>query len=217
MRSVPIEIEILHEDALLVAVAKPAGAIVVPGRGPAGEECLRDAVARHAGGRIWVVHRLDREASGAVLFAKDPGTHRALSIQFEKRQVKKTYLALVQGRVAGDGEIDRPLREFGSGKVGVAADGKASLTRYRVQKRFRGATLLVVEPASGRRHQIRVHLYSIGHPVMGDTRYGEDRPVGRAGRLMLHALEIVFSHPTAGPMTVACEPGPDFTGIIGAL
>lgn len=210
------DLEILHEDALLVAVAKPAGAIVVPGRGPADEECLRDAVARHAGGRIWVVHRLDREASGAVLFAKDPGTHRALSLQFEKRQVKKTYLALVLGRVAGEGEIDRPLREFGSGKIGVATDGKPSLTRYLVRKRYRGATLLTVEPTSGRRHQIRVHLYSIGHPVMGDTRYGEDRPVGGAGRLMLHAHEIVFSHPTAGPMRVVSEPGPDFMGVLDA-
>ncbi len=210
-------LEILHTDERIVVVAKPVGSVVVPGRGPDPEEPLSHALGRELGSQVWVVHRLDREASGVVLFARDAEAHRSLSLQFERRETSKSYLVLVQGAVAAPGEVDRPLREFGSGRVAVDPRGKPALTRWRVLRRFPGATLLEVEPVTGRRHQIRVHLYSIGHPVMGDTRYGEPRPVGGAPRLMLHAHTLAFVHPDGAPTTVRSEPGPDFEAVLRLL
>ena len=115
----------------------------------------------------------------------------------------------------GRGEIDRPLRAFGSGRMGAAAGGKAALTRYKVEEEFSGATLLAVEPTTGRRHQIRVHLYGIGHPILGDPLYGRERPVGGAPRLMLHALELSFS--AAGTYRLRAEPPADFAGVLDGL
>lgn len=184
------ELGVLHEDERLIVVDKPTGQLVIPGRGEAAGETLREAVERHTGGKVYVVHRLDRGASGLVVFAKDAATHRALCLRFEKRDVRKRYRVLALGTLERDGRIDKPLREFGSGRIGVATDGKPASTAYRVLERLKAATLLDVEPATGRRHQIRVHLFSVGHPVLGDDRYGEKRPVGGVGRLMLHALSL---------------------------
>ena len=139
---------------------------------------------------MFVVHRIDRGASGLVLIAKTSQAHRFLSVQFERREVKKTYLVLVQGILDTGGRIDHSLRAFGSGRIGVSAAGKPSVTEFQVRERLKGATLLEVTPLTGRRHQIRVHLFSLGHPVMGDPLYGKDRPVGGAPRLMLHAFRV---------------------------
>ncbi len=163
---------------------------------------------------MYVVHRLDREASGLVLFAKDAQTHRFLCGEFEKRRVQKIYLALVLGRVEREGNVKAPLRAFGSGRMGVAKGGKPCLTRFRVRERFSGATLLEIEPMTGRRHQIRVHLYSLGHPVLGDPLYGSKRPVGGSPRLMLHALELRLAFPE--PMSLRAEPGRDFLEVLEA-
>lgn len=122
--------------------------------------------------------------------AKDEHSHRSLCSDFEKRLVKKTYLVLADGIVNMKGVISGPLREFASGRTAVHPKGKSSLTTFRVKKRFKGATLLEVDLVTGRRHQIRAHLYNIGHPVMGDTVYGAKRPVGGASRLMLHAWRL---------------------------
>lgn len=210
-------LSILHRDERIVAVAKPVGEIVVPGRGPSPEEPLSHRLGREVGGPVFVVHRLDREASGVVLFARDAEAHRALSLQFERREVGKVYLVAVLGPVDAPGEVARPLREFGSGRVAVDERGKPAVTRYRVLRRWAGATLLEVEPVTGRRHQIRVHLYSIGHPVLGDTRYGEVRPVGGADRLMLHAHQISFEHPDGSPMTIRSEAPADFEAVLRLL
>jgi len=113
--------------------------------------------------------------------------------------------------------VDRPLREFGSGRVGVDPSGKPSLTRFKVLQTFKGATLIEVEPSTGRRHQIRVHLYALGHPVLGDTRYGDPRPVGGAARLMLHALRLELEFPPGRPLRIGCEPPEDFRRSLDAL
>lgn len=207
--------EVLYEDEDVIAVHKSAGDLVVPGRGPEKEETLRQRLARAAGGKVFVVHRLDRDTSGVVVFAKNEAAHRALSGCFERREVEKVYRALVLGRVEADsGEIDRPIRAFGSGRMGADPRGKPSVTRFRVLKRFPRTTLLEIEPLTGRRHQIRVHLYSLGHPVLGDGRYGAVRPLGGAPRLMLHAWRIAFARADGRRVEICAALPPDFQFVL---
>jgi RluA family pseudouridine synthase len=186
------ESRLLFEDDLLVAVDKPSGRPTIPGRGDVGE-ALNAELERRLGRKLFVVHRLDREVSGVVVFAKDAATHRIVCAQFEGRKAKKVYLAAVAGTLSGDGLIDAPLKEFGSGRVAPAPGGRPSRTRWKFERMLRGGTLLRVEPETGRKHQIRAHLASIGHPILGDPRYGPPpRPVGGARRLMLHALSLTL-------------------------
>jgi RluA family pseudouridine synthase len=201
---------ILHEDSRIITVNKPAGQAVIPGRSIDPETVLVRAVERHCGSKIFVVHRLDKETSGVILFARDAAAHRFLSMQFEHRKIEKHYLALAMGIISEDGTIDKPIRQFGSGRMGVADKGQESKTGYHVLQRCGSGTVLDVRPFTGRRHQIRVHLYAIGHPVMGDPLYGQDRPVGGAKRLMLHAQSIAFQHPSGEAMIMSAEPGTDW-------
>jgi len=210
-------LEILHEDAHLLVVAKPTGVVVVPARGPVPGEPLVKLAGNHVGGKVFAVHRLDRESSGVVLFAKDEATHRELCALFGGRKVRKLYLAAVQGTVEKDGTVRRPIKEYGSGRMGFGRDGKPSATSYLVKERLKGATILEVQPETGRRHQIRVHMYSIGHPILGDNLYGNPRPIGGAPRLMLHALSVSFELPGSAPLTVECPPPPDFTAVLSSL
>lgn len=207
------ELQVLLEDERLIAVAKPAGQAVAPGGGVDAADTLQAAVAGHIGSQAFLVHRLDRETSGVIVFAKTAEAHRELSRQFEERLVTKRYLAVVQGHVEGrSGEIGAPLREFGSGRVGVDPKGRQAVTRWALRERLADADLLEVQPITGRRHQIRVHCYSIGHPILGDTRYGNPRPVGGAPRLMLHAAELVL----ADGVSVAAPPPADFDAVLEA-
>lgn len=209
------EAAILFEDERVLAVDKPAGRPTIPGRGDIGE-ALNAELERRLGRKLFVVHRLDLEASGVVVFAKDAETHRLLCAQFEGRGAKKTYLAAVAGAMTGEGIIDAPLKEFGSGRVAPSPDGRKSRTRWRVERTWRGAALLRVEPDTGRRHQIRAHLCSIAHPILGDPRYGPPpRPVGGAPRLMLHALSLSVN---AGiPYEFTAEPPRDFSSVLASL
>jgi len=208
---------ILFEDPHLLAVSKPSGQVVIPGRGNLPGEPLITEVERQTGQKMFVVHRIDRGASGLVLIAKSPQAHRFLSLQFERREVKKAYLVLVQGTQDSGGPIEEPLRAFGSGRIGVDAAGKPSVTEFQVRERLKGATLLEVSPLTGRRHQIRVHLFSLGHPVMGDPLYGKDRPVGGMPRLMLHAWTLEFRHPDGRILALRADPPPDFESVLTRL
>ncbi len=189
---------ILHEDATLLAVDKPTGLATIPERDPA-TDCLL-ARLQQAHGRLFIVHRLDKEVSGVVVFARTAAAHRALCLQFEARSVSKTYLALVHGDVADEsGRIETPLRSFGSGRTGVdLANGKPSVTTWRVLQRRPGLTLLALQPLTGRRHQLRAHLFSVGHPIAGDSRYGEASRASGFPRLMLHARSLELDHPGTG-------------------
>jgi RluA family pseudouridine synthase len=200
---------VLFEDADVLAVSKPEGLATIPER--SGEtESLLFLLQSERGAKLFVVHRLDKEASGAILFAKNAAAHSFLNGQFARREVAKTYTALSHGAVAdARGAIDRPIRMYGSGRMGVDAErGKPSSTAYEVVRRTGAYTLLDVRPASGRRHQIRVHLYSIGHPIVGDTRYGDKDLQSRFPRLMLHSSEIGFRLPSGENKTVS-SPLPD--------
>lgn len=151
-------LRVVHEDERLVAVAKPSGQLAV---GPAdrADPSLQAEASRHVGRDLLIVHRLDRGTSGIILFAKDVETHHRLSLLFESRKVDKVYIALVLGHLKpSSGEVDGPLRAFGSGRMGVDTRGKESLTRYSLIERLAATDLLEVRPLTGRRHQIRVHL-----------------------------------------------------------
>jgi tRNA pseudouridine32 synthase / 23S rRNA pseudouridine746 synthase len=205
---------ILHQGDRWIAVHKPSGQMVIPGRGESAGLPLNQEIEQTLGRKIFVVHRLDRGASGVVLFAKTPEAHRHASMAFESREVHKIYRVLVQGKIDEDGVVDQPLQEFGSGRMGVAPRGKESVTAYRVMETFEEATLLEVFPHTGRRHQIRAHLFSIGHPVIGDPLYGKNRPVGGAERLMLHALELVLRDLDGQELRLRAELPSDFEKIL---
>ncbi|MDD5674588.1 MAG: RluA family pseudouridine synthase [Chitinivibrionales bacterium] len=184
---------IIYEDENILACNKPSGQVVIPERTPGGAAPLVEEVGRYLGAKAYVVHRLDRLTSGIILFAKSAAAHRDLCMQFERRRVTKKYLALVQGCMQSDITINKPLRRFGSGRMGIDNAGQEAATEIHVVQASPGRTLLEAFPKTGRQHQIRVHLYSIGHPVIGDPLYGEKRPVGGFARLMLHAAEITFA------------------------
>ncbi len=182
--------EIIYEDESVIVVNKNPGVAVISGRGIEDSEILCKYLEQIRGIKIFTVHRLDRETSGVVLFAKSAKSHRNLCLQFEKRETEKTYLAVVSGKLSCSGSVSEPIYQFGSGRMGVDKRGKKSQTDYFVEKEFRSASLLKLHPITGRRHQIRVHMYHIGHPVLGDRIYGSPRPVGNVPRLMLHAYAL---------------------------
>ncbi len=192
---------ILYEDGDLLAVDKPEGVVSISEAGRGGlPELLKPAFAA----KLFAVHRLDQDVSGIILFAKNAAAHRHLNMEFDRRAVRKTYLALVHGSLSeGRGTIDKPIREFGSGRMAVdPRRGKPSSTEFERIERLDGGTLVKAFPATGRRHQIRVHFYSIGHPVVGDLKYGDGSVQRRFSRLMLHALAVEFRHPDGRDLTI---------------
>jgi RluA family pseudouridine synthase len=206
------ESRIVHEDAGALAVDKASGRPTIPGRGDAPESVI-DEMTRRLGRKLWVVHRLDADTSGVLVLAKDAEAHRRLCLQFEGRTAKKEYLAVVLGVMAGEGVIDAPLKLCGSGRVAVAPEGKPSKTRWEAARALRGATLIRAFPLTGRKHQIRVHLHSKGHSVLGDRRYGPPpRPVAGAPRLMLHARRLELEG-----LVVEAPPPPDFEAVVESL
>ncbi|MBK8576436.1 MAG: RNA pseudouridine synthase [Elusimicrobia bacterium] len=211
--------QVLYQDARVIAVHKPAGQLVIPGRGDSDILCLKDEMAAGLGGPVFVVHRIDRETSGIVLFAKDPDAHRFLCAAFEKQAVKKEYWAAVLGSPSpAEGFVASPLRAFGSGRMGPDPLGKPSRTEYSTVARWPGGALLAVRPVTGRRHQIRAHLAERGHPILGDPLYGPPpRPVGGAPRLLLHARALLFPHPDGSPRSVLCEPDDYFFSILNVV
>jgi RluA family pseudouridine synthase len=208
--------EILFEDDVVVVIDKPAGLLSIPDR--FGVEIPNaEAILRKKYGEIYVVHRLDKDTSGVMVFAKSEGAHKNLSLAFENRQITKKYLALVDGvPLPSEGEIEAPIGEDPSkaGKMKVdTKTGKDSSTSFKIVERFRKYSLLELNPKTGRQHQIRVHCAYIGHPLVVDILYGKrkelklsefkrgykgssEKPI--LGRLALHAKSLTFNHPTSG-------------------
>ena len=225
----PLPIAILYEDADLLVVDKAAGLAVHPGAG-AQRGTLVNALLHHCsdlsgiGGveRPGIVHRLDKETSGALVVAKTDAAHRALADQFKARTVKKIYEALVWGRPRRpSGLIEGPIGRHPQARVKmvVRPDGRAARTSFSVSATFGPVTLLEVHPETGRTHQIRVHLSFIGHPIVGDRLYGGRKlppeaggSVARAlaayGGLALHARRLAFAHPRTGEWSEFEAPRP---------
>lgn len=209
MSSRPIGDLVVHVDTALLVVDKPAGMLSVPGRGEAGRDNLTARV-QAAFADALIVHRLDMGTSGLMLFARGPAMQRVLSMAFAARRVAKTYVAVVEGRIAADsGQIDAALRLDWPRRPRQVVDnqqGKPSLTRWHVLQRAAQTTRLQLEPVTGRSHQLRVHLQSIGHPICGDELYAPLPP--SAPRLMLHATGLALRHPATGePLALSSEPG----------
>ncbi|HAH31075.1 MAG TPA: RluA family pseudouridine synthase [Elusimicrobia bacterium] len=212
------EPELIYEDSDMLAINKPSGLLTMPGRGGLASAKSALSILRVSRGPLFVVHRLDKDASGLMLFARNAEAHRYYSGLFETRDITKKYLAAVDGLIAAqNGEIDKPLVQGGSGRVSVAFDGKASVTRYETLEHYKNSTLLEVSILSGRRHQIRVHLYSIGHPIIGDRVYGDQEKQKQWPRLMLHAYELKFNDRNGKKQAFRADPPKDFMSVLPFL
>jgi RluA family pseudouridine synthase len=186
-------ITILYEDRNIVVVDKPAGLASIPERDRS-IDCVLSIMERQLRRKLLIVHRLDKDASGILLYAKNPEAHRYMNQLFTDRHIGKTYAAVVHGSMAEEeGTIEGSIRVYGSGRMGVdEARGKPSRTDFTVIKRLAGHTFLEAYPITGRRHQIRVHLYHKGHPIVGDPLYGDKILQKEYPRLLLHARKIAF-------------------------
>lgn len=220
-----LPLEILYQDDAVIAVNKPAGVVVHAGSGNHAGTLVNRLVHHFAslskiGGdeRPGIVHRLDKGTSGVLLVARTDAAHQALAAQFSGRTVEKTYLALVHGNVRADsGRISTPIERDSLRRIRMTTKsgaGRSALTEYRVRQRFEKFTFLEVRIHTGRTHQIRVHLASIGHPVAGDRLYGGQA----AQRIFLHAWRIVFTSPaTSERVTVEAPLPADLTAWLASL
>jgi 23S rRNA pseudouridine1911/1915/1917 synthase len=218
-----IALSIVHEDDALIVLDKPAGLVVHPGAGNRGGT-LQNALLHHAPElasvpRAGIVHRLDKETSGLLVVAKTITAQTSLVRQLAARTVKRQYLALASGDLMRGGTVDAPIGRHPTRRttMAVVASGKPARTHYEVIERFGVATLLSCRLETGRTHQIRVHLASLGHPLVGDPAYGKRGPIAFA-RQALHAARLGLVHPVTGR---ACEwnaPLPaDFASLLETL
>jgi tRNA pseudouridine32 synthase / 23S rRNA pseudouridine746 synthase len=204
-------VPVLFENDDLIAVDKPERLSSIPERNPAKVSLLK-LLADARKQKLYVVHRLDKQVSGVILFAKNAETHRYLNQLFEQRRIQKTYLALVHGVIGqGSAVIAAPLRRFGSGRMGVDQQkGKPCVTEFKVERRFPDYTLVKAYPLTGRKHQIRAHFFNIGHAIVGDTLYGDRSLQKRYPRLMLHALTLRFRSPAQDDIMIESAIPPVF-------
>ncbi len=224
-----LPVDVLYEDAAVLAINKPAGMIVHAGAGNHDGTLVNRLVHRFqsdlssVGGdlRPGIVHRLDKETSGVLLVARTDAAHRSLAAQFSGRSVGKTYLALVRGKVRDEtGRITKPIARDPVRRTRMTAGlgtGREAITDYRVLQRFEKFTYLEVRIGTGRTHQIRVHMLSLGHPVAGDLVYGSAKQPD-APRMFLHAWQIVFESPATGErVQVEAPVPPELTGWLAGL
>lgn len=200
-----IPLEVIYEDGDIIVINKPPGMVVHPAPGNTGHTLVnallfhtKNRLANINGTRPGIVHRLDKEVSGLVVAAKTDSAYRALVESFKARFVKKTYIAFVRGVVSRDEAfLELPIGRAARDRKKMAVrffNSKEALTRFKVLKRFKDYTKLSIRIDTGRTHQIRVHMSYIGHPVIGDTKYGG----GAFKRIALYAAELELSHPRTG-------------------
>lgn len=213
-------LQVLHQDRDLVAVAKPPGRLVIPGRGPSERTVQQEA--EEALGRLWVVHRLDRGTSGVLLLCRSAAAHRAVNLAFDRHQVEKRYLAVVRGPLPEALRVERAIAPGRRGRMRAAAPGeagaRAAATDFRVVERLarpEATALVEALPETGRTHQIRVHLAWAGAPLCIDPDYGPPGPIrDGAGQVLidrtpLHAWKLSLAHPTTGARLAVTAPLPE--------
>jgi tRNA pseudouridine32 synthase/23S rRNA pseudouridine746 synthase len=192
---------IVHRDDRLLVLDKPSGLLAVPGRAPELQDCLARRVQELFPTAL-VVHRLDRDTSGLMLMALDASAQRELGRQFEQRQVQKHYQCIVRGVPEhSSGLIDQPIARDPARPPRYRIDqdaGRPSQTGWRILERLEDRARLDVEPITGRSHQIRLHLATLGHPILGDPLYADDETRQLAPRLLLHATLLAVTHPADG-------------------
>ncbi len=221
-----VPLSIVHEDEALIVIDKPAGMTVHPVPGNE-DKTMANAVIAYApsiegiGGerRPGIVHRLDKDTSGLIVVAKNERAHAHLAEQFKSREVGKVYLALVTGHPSPpEADIEAPIGRHPRDRqrMAIVSTGRPSITRYRVVSMYKRASLVEARPRTGRTHQIRVHLASVGHPVVGDSTYG--RAVEGLSRQFLHARQLAFAHPGSGePMSFTTPLPDDLEAYLGGL
>ena len=227
-RAQRMPLKIVHEDAALIVIDKPAGLVVHPGAGQP-DRTLMNALLAHAPAlagvpRAGIVHRLDKDTSGLLVVAKTVESQASLVKQLAERTVRRLYIALVQGDPPASGTIDAPVGRDAKARTRMAVThrGKPARTTYRVLERFGRAALVECRLETGRTHQIRVHLASLGHPLVGDTTYGAGRArrldtlpadlVEALGGVALHAAGLCFLHPSTGEPVDLSSPLPNRIG-----
>ncbi len=229
-RRVRTRLSVLHEDGAVLIVDKPAGLLTVPTEAREKDTLWSRALhylQHRYGGRPYagIVHRLDKDTSGALVFARSRSALHALQARFREHAIDREYVALVEGTPPETGTLDADLvREPGLRRsiARPGQEGRRAVTRYRTLELFAAASLVSVRPETGRTHQIRVHLSAAGHPVLGDRVYGRE-PVGKgtapaAPRQMLHARKLAFPHPETGrPVSVEAPLPEDFEKVLAAL
>jgi 23S rRNA pseudouridine1911/1915/1917 synthase len=227
----PEGIEVVYEDDDLLVVAKPAGVVVHAAPGVR-EGTLVDALTADGrplaeaagGGRAGIVHRIDRDVSGLLIVAKTDAAHARLVQAMKDRRIARRYLALVNGKPPTDrGKIDAPIGRDPRHRtrMAVLADGRPAVTWFEVKEDFSGCALLEVKLETGRTHQIRTHLESIGHPIVGDAAYGRDPALARrlgVKRPFLHAYRLTFDHPVTGdPLSFESGLPPELASVLERL
>ncbi len=215
----PFDLPLVFIDEYLLAVNKPAGLPTLPDGYDQTAPCLINLLKQQFD-RVWVVHRLDKETSGVIVFARTAEVHRALNAAFDARAVHKIYHAITRGAPAwNDHTIDLPLRPDGDRRHRTVIDqarGKAAVTQLRVLERFAGYTLIEARPVAGRTHQIRAHLAAIDLPLAGDVLYGGSKTL--IDRTALHARAIDFAQPiTRKPLHLEAPYPLDFTQALEQL
>ena len=204
-------INVVHEEADFVIVDKPSGLLSVPGKDPALSDCLqRRAEARWP--TAGMIHRLDKDTSGVMVLALNKRAHAKIAMQFEKRTAQKSYVARVWGRLeAEEGLVDLPIAVDWENKPRQRIDferGREARTEWKVLAREAEATRVRLHPLTGRTHQLRLHMMTLGHPVLGDPFYAAGAAFAAADRLQLHAEELSFLHPTTGEPVHFVIPAP---------
>jgi tRNA pseudouridine32 synthase / 23S rRNA pseudouridine746 synthase len=216
-----LEFNLIYEDSALLVFNKPSGLLSVPGKGPEKADCLRTRVQQLYPEAL-TVHRLDMSTSGILLMARSTALHRTLSIAFQDREVHKRYIAVVDGRIRDESALEHDAKNDVQSDdpatwrlidLPIATDwvnrplqkidmleGKSSQTRYRVlgYDAATDTTRVELAPITGRTHQLRVHLQSIGHPILGDHLYASPGTLAKSARLLLHASQLTLTHPLTG-------------------
>ena len=192
---------LLYQDDYLLVANKPSGLLSVPGNTPEKQDCLEKRLT-DAFGSALVVHRLDQATSGIIVFARTAPVQAFLHAEFRQRRPKKTYEAVVWGQMAKEaGRVDLPLIADWPNRPKQMVDferGKPAVTDYQVLERGADRTRVALFPITGRSHQLRVHMLSLGHPILGDTLYAQDEALAAAPRLLLHAKSLEIFHPIMG-------------------
>ena len=203
-------LDVIHEDAELIVVNKPAGLLSVPGRGEHLADCLLSRVQAAFPGAL-LVHRLDRDTSGVMVFAQTPHAQRNLGRQFEERKTRKTYVARLWGKLEPKtGTVDLPLIVDWPNRprqMVCHETGKSAVTDWRVLRYEGDTTRVRLFPRTGRSHQLRVHCQALGHPILGDPFYATG-PARDFSRLMLHSEELRLKHPESGRSMTFRAPAP---------